>query len=517
MHKKNTFAFIKPRGYGIIGIIAKPAASKGNRPMKLYEQTAGQLKSLIDSKQVKCTEVLDSFVERIQSIDHQIEAYITNTFEKAYETAKDLDDKLARGEDIGPLGGIPYALKDNMCTKDVLTTCSSQLLKNFVPPYDAHVYEKLQQSGAVLLGKVDMDEFAMGSTNENSTFGHVKNPFDTDRVPGGSSGGSAAATAAGESAFALGSDTGGSVRNPASFCGITGFKPTYGTVSRYGLIAFASSLDQIGVLSKDAADSAMVMNVIGGYDKRDTTSIKRETFDYTSFLKKGLKGMRIGVDRAALETGMDPEVLQVYEKTIETFKNLGAQIVDVSFRLIEYAVPVYYLVACSEASSNLARFDGIRYGMRADGENIEEIIVNSRTQGFGEEVRRRIMLGTYALSAGYYDMYYNKALKVRRLIKEDFYKVLDQCDVFLCPTSPVPAYKSGETVNDHMALYLADIFTVTANLTGTPAMSIPAGFCGEGMPVGMQLCAKGLGEEQLFRAAYNFQSNTDYHKKRPNL
>ncbi len=485
--------------------------------MKLYEKTVSELKNLIDTKEVKCTEVLDSFVDRIKNTDDKIQGYITNTFEIAYDKAKKLDDKLAKGEDIGPLGGIPYALKDNMCTKDILTTCSSQLLKNFVPPYNAYVYDKLEKSGAVLLGKVDMDEFAMGSTTENSTFGHVKNPYDLSRVPGGSSGGSAASVSAGEASFALGSDTGGSVRNPAAFCGITGFKPTYGTVSRYGLIAFASSLDQIGALSKDAADSAKIMNIIAGHDKRDSTSIDRQAFDYESFLQQGIKGLRIGVDRKAIEKGLDEDVSKAYEATVETFKNLGAQIVDVNFRLLEYAVPVYYIVACSEASSNLARFDGIRYGVRADGENVEDIIINSRTQGFGEEVKRRIMLGTYALSAGYYDMYYNKALKVRRLIKEDIYRVFDSCDVYLCPTTPAPAFRCGETISDHLSLYLSDIFTVTANLAGVPAMSIPAGFSKEGMPIGMQLYAKGLGEENIFKAAYNFQLNTDYHKQRPKL
>ncbi len=485
--------------------------------MELHKKTICELKEMIDQKQVSCLEVTDAYIDRISQVDNKIESYITNTFDKARDKAKALDERLSKGEDIGPLGGIPYALKDNMCTKDILTTCSSQLLKNFVPPYNAFVYDQLEKNGAVLMGKVDMDEFAMGSTTENSTFNEVKNPFDITRVPGGSSGGSAACVSAGEAAFALGSDTGGSVRNPASFCGITGFKPTYGTVSRYGLIAFASSLDQIGPLTKDVADSARVMNTIAGHDKRDSTSLNQNAMDYSSFLIEGIKDMRIGVDRNVVTEGLDPDVLATYERTIETFKKLGATIVDVDFKLLEYAVPVYYLVACSEASSNLARFDGIRYGVRADGETVEDIVINSRSEGFGDEVQRRIMLGTYALSAGYYDMYYNKALKVRRLIKEDIYRVLDNCDVYLCPTTPRPAYKRGETVDDHMELYLSDIFTVTANLAGTPAMSIPAGISTEGMPIGMQLYAKGLDEQKLFRAAYNFQLATDYHTLRPNL
>jgi aspartyl-tRNA(Asn)/glutamyl-tRNA(Gln) amidotransferase subunit A len=485
--------------------------------MELHEMTVCRLKEMIGAKEVSCTEVLDSFIARVRAVDEQTEGYITNTFDMAKEKAEAQDKALANGEDIGPLGGIPYALKDNICTKDILTTCSSQLLKNFVPPYNAYVYDRLEQAGALLLGKVDMDEFAMGSTCENSTFGRVKNPYNTDCVPGGSSGGCAATVSAGESAFALGSDTGGSVRNPAAFCGITGFKPTYGTVSRYGLIAFASSLDQIGPLTKDVADCAKIMNAISGYDKRDSTSIDRPAFDYESFLTEGIKDMKIGVDRSALAKGVDADVLATYEETIKTFESLGATIVDVNFSLLEYAVPVYYLVACSEASSNLARFDGIRYGVREAGSDVEEIIVNSRSEGFGEEVKRRIMLGTYALSAGYYDMYYNKALKVRRLIKEDVYRMFESCDAYLCPTTPMLAYKRGETVDDHMTLYLSDIFTVTANLAGVPAMSVPAGFSKNGLPIGMQLYAKGLGEEQLFRAAYNFQLATDWHKRRPQL
>lgn len=485
--------------------------------MELYEQTVCSLRKMIDAKEVSCREVLDSFAARMAYADDKISAYITKTIDSAEKQADLLDKKLAAGEDIGALGGIPYALKDNMCTKGITTTCSSQLLKNFVPPYNAYVYDRLQESGAVLLGKTDLDEFAMGSTCENSSFGEVKNPFDLTRVPGGSSGGSAASVSAQEAAFALGSDTGGSVRNPAAFCGITGFKPTYGTVSRYGLIAYASSLDQIGPLSRDAADCAKIMNVIAGHDGRDSTSIDRPKFDYESFLTEGIKGMKVGVDRKAVETGLDPEMKAAYEATIATFESLGAEIVDVNFKLLEYAVPVYYLVACSEASSNLARFDGIRYGVREWGDNVEEIIVNSRSKGFGEEVKRRIMLGTYALSAGYYDMYYNKALKVRRLIKEDIYRVFESCDVYLCPTTPMPALKRGETVDDHMALYLSDIFTVTANLAGIPAMAFPAGMTKSGLPLGMQLFGKGLGEESLFRAVHNFQLATDWHKQRPNL
>ncbi len=485
--------------------------------MELYEKSVCELKTMIARREISCSELTEAYIGRIEATNGALETFLTKTYETARAKAKSLDERLAAGQDIGPLGGIPFALKDNMCVDGVRTTCSSKMLENFTAPYSCHVYERLDADGAVLLGKVDMDEFAMGASNENSAFGTVKNPYDTTRVPGGSSGASAAGVAAGQVAFALGSDTGGSIRTPSAFCNLTGLKPTYGTVSRYGVVAFASSFDQIGPLAVDIQDAALVMASIAGYDRRDSTSIDMQKLDYAAFLKAGMQGMKIGVDPDAVKTGVDEETKRVYAETIETFKKLGAEIVEVSFALLEYAVPVYYMVACSEASSNLARFDGVRYGVRAPGKTPEEIIVSSRSKGFGKEVKRRIMLGTYALSAGYYDAYYNKALKVRRMIKNDFYRVLEHCDAYLCPTTPAPAFKIGEKNQDFMAMYAADIFTVTANLTGIPAISFAAGKTKDGLPVGMQLMAKALNEAAVFRAVYNFQLETDWHKRRPQL
>ncbi len=486
--------------------------------MQPYEMTASELKKAIQKKTLSCVDVVNSFIDRIDCVNNNIGAYLTTCFEDAMNNAKKQDNIIAKGNNMNNyLSGIPYSLKDNIITKDIRTTASSKILENFIPPYSAHVYEKLESNGAILLGKVDMDEFAMGSTCENSAYGSVRNPFDTDRVPGGSSGGSAAAVAAGMCSFSLGSDTGGSVRTPAAYCSLTALKPTYGTVSRYGLIAYASSLDQIGPVCRDIEDVALIMNVISGHDEKDSTSLDMNYSDYTSFLTEGIKGMKVGVDMKSVESGLDSEVKEIYLKTIETFREMGCEIVDVEFSMMKYAVPVYYLVACSEASSNLARFDGIRYGVRKGSSTIEDIITSSRTEGFGEEVKRRIMLGTYALSAGYYDKYYNQALKVRRLISEDYNKALDKCDVYLCPTTTDAAYRIGEKNDDPMSLYLSDIFTVTANLTGTPAASFPAGFTKGGLPVGMQLSAKSLREDNIIRAVYNFQLNTDYHKIRAEI
>lgn len=485
--------------------------------MQPYEMNVTELKRALDGGEISCLEATQSYIDRILQTDNSVGAYLSRCFERAIDQADALDEKKARGENIGLLGGVPYALKDNIATKDIRTTCASKILENFVSPYSAHVFERLEQSGAVLLGKLDMDEFAMGSTCENSALGSVRNPFALDRVPGGSSGGSAAAVSAREAAFTLGSDTGGSIRTPSSYCSTVGLKPTYGTVSRYGLIAYASSLDQIGPITRDVADTALIMDVIGGHDKRDTTSLPNEKLSYRSYLTEGIKGMRIGIDEAILREGLDPEIKAIYLSTIEKFRELGAEIVDVHFSMLKYVVPVYYLVACSEASSNLSRFDGIRYTSRIDGADPDEIMTNTRSALFGEEVKKRIMLGTYALSAGYYDMYYNKALKVRRLISEDFASVLSGCDAVLFPTTPNPPFKLGETLDDPMTLYLADIFTVTSNLTGTPAITFPAGFTADKLPVGMQLCAGSLNEAALIKAVYNFQLATDYHKASPKL
>ena len=484
--------------------------------MELYEKSAAELRDIIDSGQACPSEVLESFIGRIEKTDSIVNAFLTYDFDNARKKAKELDSR-AKDPGHSALWGIPYALKDNICTDGLRTTCSSKMLENFVPTYSAYVYDRLRNEDAVLLGKADMDEFAMGSTNETSALGSVKNPFDTDKVPGGSSGGAAAAVSAGMAAFALGSDTGGSVRNPAAYCGITGFKPTYGTVSRYGVVSYASSLDQVGTLTGSIEDAAYVMNAVSGYDKRDSTSLNIKKADYTSFLDRDISGLKIGVDRASAEEGLHSDVLAVYNDTIETFRKLGAQIIDTNFRLSKYVIPVYYLIASAEASSNLAKFDGTLFGLRQEAASAEETVLKSRSEGFGSEVKRRIMLGTYALSAGYYDMYYNKALKVRRLIKDDFYSVLNSCDVFFCPTTPTPAFNIGEKIEDYMSLYLADIFTVTANLTGVPAVSFPAGFSSDNLPAGMQLYAKGLNEEAIFRAVYSFQKETDFHLRKPQI
>ncbi|MDR2519494.1 MAG: Asp-tRNA(Asn)/Glu-tRNA(Gln) amidotransferase subunit GatA [Eubacteriaceae bacterium] len=481
--------------------------------MELHELSLHGLRNAIDTGEASPLEVAKSFLERIGSKEPSVKAYLTVVPERALEDAKRLGG--GKGPHTG-LWGIPYALKDNICTFGVRTTCSSKILENFVPQYSAHVYERLQESGAVLLGKTDMDEFAMGSTCENSAFQSVKNPHDLSRVPGGSSGGSAAAVAAGEAAFALGTDTGGSVRCPASYCGVTGFKPTYGTVSRYGVVAYASSLDQVGAIAKSIEDCAIVMESIAGHDARDSTSLNRAALPYTSFLRaKSVKGARIGVDRENAELGLEPSVARVYEETIETFKKMGAEIVEVKFECLKYAVPAYYLIACSEASSNLARFDGVRYGVRAEGDSLEDSVLASRSQGFGDEVKNRIMLGTYALSAGYYDMFYSKALKARRLIKDDFYRLLGECDAFLCPTMPTAAKRIGETSEDALAMYLADVYTVIANLVGVPACSFPAGASDDGLPIGMQMYAPALGEKEIFSLIHAFQSETDWHKAKP--
>ncbi len=490
----------------------------GGQNMALYEKTIYELRDMLDKKEVSTNEILDSYIERIEATDGKVNAFLTKTFDFARAQAKESEERILKGNALGFLDGIPYALKDNICTKDIRTTCSSKFLENFVPPYSATVYKKLQNNGAVLLGKVDMDEFAMGSSNENSAYGTVKNPWDTSRVPGGSSGASAASVSALQAAFSLGSDTGGSIRTPAAFCGVTGLKPTYGRVSRYGLVAFASSLDQIGPMGKDIKDVANVLNVISGYDENDSTSMKVDVPDYTSFLTEDIKGMKIGVDYSLLdENKIDKDVVENINKAIENFKELGGEIIDISFDCFDYAIPVYYLISSSEASSNLSRFDGIRYGVREEGESMEDIIINSRTKGFGEEVKKRILLGTYALSAGYYDMYYNKALKVRRLIKETYDNIFKKCDIILTPTTTSEAFKIGEKSEDQTKMYLDDIFTVTANLAGIPAASIPCGFSKNGMPIGLQISADAFGEGKIIKAAYNYQNVTDYHKQYPNL
>ncbi|MEW5897827.1 MAG: Asp-tRNA(Asn)/Glu-tRNA(Gln) amidotransferase subunit GatA [Bacillota bacterium] len=485
--------------------------------MELYYLTAHELHDLLVDRQITAEELCRAFFERIDAVEDKLKAYVTITRENALARAKEIDRQIAAGEQIAPLAGIPVAVKDNLCTEGVRTTCSSKILYNFVPPYSATVITRLNQAGAVILGKTNLDEFAMGSSTENSGFFTTHNPWDLERVPGGSSGGSAVAVAAGEAAAALGSDTGGSIRQPAAFCGIVGLKPTYGAVSRFGLVAFASSLDQIGPLTRDVTDAALVMNVIAGHDPLDSTSAPGPMPDYTAYLQSGIKGLKIGVPKEYMGEGISPAVKQVIAEALSVLADLGAQIEETSLPHSEYALPAYYLIAPAEASSNLARYDGVRYGYRAEGAaDVVDMFMKTRSLGFGPEVKRRIMLGTYALSAGYYDAYYLKALKVRTLIKQDFDRAFARYDVLLSPTTPSPAFKQGEKVADPLQMYMSDICTLSVNLAGLPGISIPAGFA-DGLPVGMQLIGKPFDEGTLLRVAYTFEQNTDHHKARPKI
>ncbi|MEK7841215.1 MAG: Asp-tRNA(Asn)/Glu-tRNA(Gln) amidotransferase subunit GatA, partial [Deltaproteobacteria bacterium] len=409
-------------------------------------------------------------------------------------------------------------VKDIFCTKGILTTCASKILNNFVPPYDATVIKKLKEAGAVILGKNNMDEFAMGSSTENSAFFVTKNPWDTERVPGGSSGGSAASVSAGECAGSIGTDTGGSIRQPASCCGVVGLKPTYGRVSRYGMIAFASSLDQAGPMTKDVLDCAIMLNTMAGYDSQDSTCIDTPVPDYTKALTKGIKGLNIGIPKEYFIKGLDSDVEKAVKEAIEVLKKQGASVVDVSLPHTDYAIAVYYLVATAEASSNLARYDGVKYGCRAkDSKNLMDMYCKTRDEGFGPEVKRRIMLGAYSLSAGYYDAYYKKASQVRTLIKRDFEEAFKKCDVILTPTAPTPAFKIGEKTADPLTMYLSDIFTISCNLAGIPGLSIPCGFTKGNLPIGLQILGKPLDEETVLKTAYAYEQATDWHKKRPKL
>ncbi|HEX3015079.1 MAG TPA: Asp-tRNA(Asn)/Glu-tRNA(Gln) amidotransferase subunit GatA [Desulfobacteria bacterium] len=485
--------------------------------MDLTQYTAHELHDLLVNKQISASEITRNVVARIDQVEDEVKAFNLITRERALEQAAIVDAKIAKGEEIGALAGIPMAIKDNMCTQGVRTTCSSKILADFVPPYNATVLEKLSEAGAGLLGKVNMDEFAMGSSTENSAFAKTANPWDTERVPGGSSGGAAAAVAADEAVFSLGSDTGGSIRQPASFCGVVGLKPTYGRVSRYGLIAYASSLDQIGPLTKDVTDCASVLNTIAGPDPKDSTSAPLDTPDYTQFLVNNVQGLRVGVPQEYVGEGIDPEVAKVIRQAIATLEDLGAQVDECSLPHTEYAMPAYYLIAPAECSSNLARYDGVSYGYRApDSEDVVSMFKRSRAAGFGPEVKRRIMLGTYALSSGYYDAYYLKALKVRTLIKRDFDEAFEKFDVLLSPTSPTTAFKFGEKSANPLAMYLSDICTVPINLAGIPAISLPCGFV-NGLPVGLQLMGKAFDEGTLLRTAYTFEQNAGYYKARPSL
>lgn len=451
-------------------------------------------------------EVTASYLENIEK--SSINGFVT-TWDRALEIAKGID---AEGHD-GPLAGVPIAIKDNISTNGLSTTCSSKILQGYVPPYDAHVIEKLRAAGAVILGKTNMDEFAMGTSTESSYYGATLNPWDTDRVPGGSSGGSAAVVAAGEVPVSLGSDTGGSVRCPAAFCGVVGLKPTYGCISRFGLISYANSLEQIGPLATSVADTATLMDVVAGYDARDSTSINREN-NYSDALKDDVDGLTIGVPEEYFGEGIDEGVEKTVWDAIAKYEDMGASWQKVSMPHTKYALAAYYIIAMSEASSNLARFDGTRYGFRADGDNWHVMASKTRAEGFGDEVKRRILLGTYALSAGYHDKYYLKALKVRTLVKQDFDKALSEVDVLMGPTMPTPAFKVGEKIGDPLSLYLADVNTVPVNLAGVPSISVPCGFTDK-MPVGLQIVGKHFDENTILRTAYSFEQNTDHHTKRP--
>jgi aspartyl-tRNA(Asn)/glutamyl-tRNA(Gln) amidotransferase subunit A len=470
----------------------------------------------IRSKRISSMELTRQALDRIEKLEPRILAFNSTYPERALQQAQDVD----AGKRTGPLAGVPIALKDNLCTSYGTTTCSSKMLENFKAPYDATVCKKLDAAGAVILGKTNLDEFAMGSSTENSAFKTTRNPWDTTRVPGGSSGGSAAALAAGMCCASLGSDTGGSIRQPASLCGVVGLKPTYGRVSRYGLVAFASSLDQIGPFGWNVPDVALLMNIISGRDPKDSTSVDRPVPDYLKELDVPLKGVRIGLAKEyQLAAGMDPQVKAAVEAAVKTYSSLGATIVDVSLPHTEYGIAAYYVIAPCEASSNLARYDGVHFGHRTREpvRDIIELFSKSRAEGFGDEVQRRIMIGTYALSSGYYDAYYLRALKVRAMIKRDFDQAFEKCDVILCPTSPTPAFKAGEKTGDPLQMYLCDVFTVTCNIAGIGGISLPCGLTSgpRPLPIGLQLLGPTFGEEKLLRIARMFEMATDWHKKRP--
>jgi aspartyl-tRNA(Asn)/glutamyl-tRNA(Gln) amidotransferase subunit A len=486
--------------------------------MELTGLTIHELQGLLRRREVTAKQVLMAFLKRIAQVEGKIQAYMTVTGLEGLRVASRLDRRRQAGEDVGPLAGIPLAIKDVICTQDVPTTCSSKILDGFIPPYDATVMRRLDQAGMVLLGKTNMDEFAMGSSTENSGYKVTRNPWDLDRVPGGSSGGSAAAVTADLCAGALGSDTGGSIRQPAAFCGIVGVKPTYGRVSRYGLVAFASSLDQIGPMTKDVRDAAILLGVIAGHDACDSTSVNVPVPDYAAQLGREVTGLRIGIPKEYFIEGTDPEVETAIRAAINALESLGAKAESISLPHTEYAVATYYLVATAEASSNLARYDAVKYGFRArEAKDVLSMYTKSRQNGFGAEVKRRIMLGTYALSAGYYDAYYLKALKVRTLIRKDFEDAFKRCEVILTPTAPTPAFRLGEKTDDPLTMYLSDIFTISANLAGIPGVCLPCGFTQAGLPIGLQLLGKPFDETTLLQVAFAYEQATEWHRRKPPL
>ena len=480
--------------------------------MSLYEKPAHVLHDMLARNEISARELTEDVLSRMDAVEDDVGAYLLETRESALAQADAVDAKRAAGEKIPFLAGIPGAVKDNICTIGVRTTAASKILENFVPPYDATVMTKLHAEDAVILGKTNLDEFAMGGSTENSAFQPTHNPWDTARVPGGSSGGSAAAVASGTAIWALGSDTGGSIRQPASFCGIVGLKPTYGRVSRYGLMAYASSLDQIGPLTRDVTDAAHLMNVIAGHDPMDSTASRADVPDYTQALRADVKGLKIGLPKEYFIDGMDQEVEAFVRKAIADMEAMGAEVREISLPHTDYAVSTYYLIAPAEAATNLERYDGVSYGARVDGEDLVDMMTRTRTEKFGAEVKRRILIGNYALSAGYYDAYYLKALKVRTLIQQDFTRAFEQVDVIMTPTAPTPAYRIGEMTSP-LQMYLQDISTVPLNLAGLPGISVPCGFTAAGLPIGLQIIGRPLAEETILRAAFAYEQGHDFHTK----
>ncbi|MFR8233811.1 MAG: Asp-tRNA(Asn)/Glu-tRNA(Gln) amidotransferase subunit GatA [Clostridia bacterium] len=482
--------------------------------MNITELTVHELQEKLRNKELTVKEITKAYVDRINEKEKDVQAFVTTLTEEAENKAKEIQKKIDNKEIEGEFAGIPIGIKDNICTKGIKTTCSSKMLENFVSPYDATVMEKINSENLINLGKLNMDEFAMGGSTEHSYFKITKNPWDLSKVPGGSSGGSAAAVAANLVPWALGSDTGGSIRQPASFCGVVGLKPTYGLVSRYGLVAFASSLDQIGPITKDVRDSALLLNIIAGHDKKDTTSVNREKIDYTKCLKNDVKGLKIGVPKEFFGEGINSEVKETLQKSIEKYKELGAEIEEFSLDIAKYSLAAYYIIACAEASSNLGRFDGIRYTYRTgEFKNLKELYKKSRSEAFGPEVKRRIILGTYVLSSGYYDAYYKKAQQVRTLVMNKFSKAFEKYDVILTPTSPTVAFGIGTKSENPLEMYLSDICTVSVNIAGLPAISIPCGVNSEKMPIGMQLIGNKFEEEKILNAAYTLEQAVEFRKK----
>ena len=486
--------------------------------MNIHSLSVKELNNKLNKKEISCREIVDGYLERIEKVEHKVKAFLYTNRDGARKKAEEVDKKILSGVKLKPLEGIPIAIKDNMCTEGMFTTCASRILSDFNPPYSADVINRIEDAGMIIIGKTNMDEFAMGSSTENSAYGATRNPWDLTRAPGGSSGGSAAAVAADEAPLALGSDTGGSIRQPASFCGVVGLKPTYGRISRYGLIAFASSLDQIGPITREVYDNALLSQVISGYDPKDSTSANLPVPDMGNFLRKDIKGLRLGIPREYFNPEMDDEVKNKISEAIKKLTDLGAIINEISLPHTEYAVSVYYLIATAEASANLARYDGVRFGVRANkAESLFEMYSKTRGEGFGAEVKRRIMLGTYALSAGYYDAYYLKAQKVRTLIKNDFDDAFKSCDAIITPTAPTPAFKLGEKSCDPLQMYLSDIFTISGNLAGIPGISIPCGLSRDNLPIGLQILGKPFDEGTILQIAYNFEQATGYHLKKPDI